>query len=215
MKKLLYLLLLLPVLIGCSSSNVQEQTIQMNDLKWTWQGKDSYKSESDVSKQLTLFDLVPGPQKLMVTVEKKPGETWYYFDLFLNVRLNRSVDIDLSKILADHNSKANAIECANIDIFLLDRNGERIQMNGPLGPYDSFFILFNERETFSDMFVDYMTFLQSDPGTVFTLHAEADFCDQKHECRVGLSNLIKEVKGFELEIQYPDSEFERCVGEIK
>ena len=215
MKNTHFFLLLLPVFIGCSSSDVQERTIQMDSVKWTWQGRGSYTSEEEVSKQLNLFELVPGPQQFTVTVQKEPGETWYLLDLYLNVRLKHSVDLDLSEILSDNNRKDLAILCANVDVILLDRNGERIKINGPFGPYDCFMILFNDREAFSEWFVAYLTFLQSDPGTVFTLHATADLSDQKHECSFGLSNLINEVKGFELEIQYPDRAFEEHIGVIE
>ena len=121
MKKLLFLILFVPVLIGCSSKNIEEQTIQMNDVKWTCLY--SWNTDEDICKQKELFELVPGPHKFTVTIENNPGETWYYYDLYLKVRLNRSVDIDIHKILADPKSKSYAMGCTSIHIALLDRNG--------------------------------------------------------------------------------------------
>ena len=208
MKKLLILTLLVPVLIGCSFERTQKKTIQMNDVKWTFWGD---APGEEVRKQMTLFDLVPGPQQFMVTVYKKPGETWYICELELNVKLNRSVDLDLSKILANKDSKDAANACANIYAVLLDRNGERIKV----GTSDTDMILFNSSEVFSDRFVDYLTFLQSDPGTVFTLRFYTQYNDQSDKCSVGLPNLIKEVKGFELDLRGGDESFEECVGVIE
>ena len=212
MKKLLFLALLVPVLIGCSSERTQKKTIQMNDVKWTFWGD---APGEEVRKQMTLFDLVPGPQQFMVTVHKKPGETWYICELELNVKLNRSVDLDLSKILANKDSKDNAIVCANINAVMLDRNGERIKKSGIFGTDNAYMFLFNPNEYFSDRFVDYLTFLQSDPGTVFTLRFYTQYNDQKDKCSVGLPNLIKEVKGFELDLRGGDESFEECVGVIE
>lgn len=212
MKKLLFLTLLIPVLIGCSSESTQKKTIQMNDVKWTFWGD---APGEEVRKQMTLFDLVPGPQQFMVTVYKKPGETWYICELELNVKLNRSVDIDLSKILADKDSKSAANASANICAVLLDRNGKRIQVNGMFGQSDADMILFNDREVFEERFVDYLTFLQSDPGTVFTLRFYTEFNDQRDKCSVGLPNLIKEVKGCELDLRGSDEYFEKYVGVIE
>ena len=215
MKKLPFLILLVSVLFGCSSESVQKQTIQMNDVKRSCLF--SFMSEEDISKQMTLFELVPGPQQFIVTEIKNPGETWYYYDLYLKVRLNRSVDIDVSKILTDKERKELAMSCANLNVVLLDRNGEKIQMRGPFGAFESKMYLFdyNWVDPREDFFVDYLTFLQSKPGTVFTLHAIVDYNDQIHKCSVGLPNLIKEVKGVELQIGSIDSEYEKYVGVIE
>lgn len=212
MKKLFFLLFV-PILIGCSSESVQKQTIQMNDVKWSC-AYPSFMSEEDISKQKTLFELVPGPQELTVTVKKIPGETFYYFDLYLKLRLNRSVDIDFSKILANKERKGDAMDCAGLIVSLLDRNGEIIQMRGPMGACDCNMFLFDENWR-EDFFVDYLTFLQSEPGTVFTLHAISGWSDQQHGCSIGFPNLIKEVKGVEIRIGIVDREFEKYVGEIK
>ena len=212
MKNLLFLILLVPILIGCSSESTQKKTIQMNDVKWTFWGKSP---GEEVSKQMTMFDLIPGPQQFIVTIEKKPGETWYICELELNVKLNHSVDIDLSKILADKDSKNAANACANICAVLLDRNGKRIQVDGMFGQSDADMILFNDREVFEERFVDYLTFLQSDPGTMFTLRFYTEFNDQRDKCSFGLPNLIKEVKGCELELRGGDESFEQYVGIIE
>ena len=214
MKKLFFLLFV-PILIGCSSESVQKQTIQMNDVKWSCVY--SFMSEEDISKQKTLFELVPGPQELTITVEKIPGETFYYFDLYLKLRLNRSVDIDFSKIFANKERKDAAMYTSGLRVVLLDRNGERIQMRGPFGATECTMFLFHENweNPREDFFVDYLTFLQSEPGTVFTLHAIAGYSDQQFGCRVGFPNLIKEVKGVEIQIGSVDREFEKYVGEIK
>ena len=212
MKKLLFLTILVPILIGCSSESTQKKTIQMNDVKWTFWGESP---DEDVSKQMSMFELIPGPQQFMVTVQKKPGETWYICELELNVKLNRSVDLDLSKILADKNSKEAANACANINAVLLDRNGERIKVDGISGPTVADMILFNDREVFSERFVDYLTFLQSDPGTVFTLRFYTEFNDQRDKCSVDLPKLIKEVKGCELDLRGGDESFEEYVGVIE
>lgn len=209
MKKLLFFALLVTVLIGCSSERTKKKTIQMNDVKWTFWG-DSPGEE--VSKQISMFELIPGPQQFMVTINKKPGETWYICELELNVKLNHSVDIDLSKILADKGSKRDANACANITAVLLDRNGERIKVNGW---NNADMILFNDNEVFADRFVDYLTFLQSEPGSVFTLRFYTEFNEQKDKLSVGLPNLINEVKGCELELRGGDEAFERYVGVIE
>lgn len=215
MKKLLLWVLFVPVLIGCSSESVQKQTIQMNDVKWIC--KSDWVKEHGISKQMSLFELIPGPQQIKVTEMKRPGETWYCYDLYLNVRLNRSVDIDISNILADKERKESAMFVADIGAYLLDRDGEKIQIVGPFGAFESTLYLFNKYwpDPREDYFVDYLTFLQSEPGTVFTLHFVMDYSDQRHRCSVGLPNLIKEVKGVELEIEFIDSDFEESVGEIK
>jgi hypothetical protein len=215
MKKLLFLILFVPVLIGCSSKNIEEQTIQMNDVKWSCVF--DFMTEEEISKQKSLFELVPGPHKFTVTIENNPGETWYYYDLYLKVRLNRSVDIDISKILADEKSKSFAMSCAGIQIALLDRNGEKIKMGGRFGGFDSTMYLFHENweNPREDFFIDYLTFLKSEPGTVFTLHAIVAYNEQENRCSVGLDNLINEVKGVEIQIGDIDSEFEKYVGEIK
>ena len=88
-------------------------------------------------------------------------------------------------------------------------------MDGILGSYDADMILFNSREVFSDRFVDYLTFLQSDPGTVFTLRFYTEFDGKSEYCSVGFPNLIKEVKGCELELRGADESFEKYVGVIK
>ena len=131
--------------------------------------------------------------------------------------MNRSVDIDIPKILADKNSKGLAMLSAGIQIALLDRNGEKIKMGGRFGGFDSTMYLFyeyweNPRE---DFFIDYLTFLNSEPGTVFTIHAITSYNEQENRCSVGLANLINEVKGVEIQIGTIDSEFEKYVGEIK
>jgi hypothetical protein len=131
--------------------------------------------------------------------------------------LNRSVDIDISKILADEKSKSFAMGCAGIQIALLDRNGEKIKMGGRFGGFDSTMYLFNEywENPREDFFIDYLTFLKSEPGTVFTLHAIVAYNEQVNRCSVGLDNLINEVKGVEIQIGDIDSYFEKYVGEIK
>ena len=215
MKKLLFLILFVPVLIGCSSKNIEEQTIQMNDVKWTCLY--SWNTDEDICKQKELFELVPGPHKFTVTIENNPGETWYYYDLYLKVRLNRSVDIDIPKILADPKSKSYAMGCTSIHIALLDRNGEKIKMGGRFGGFDSTMYLFSEywENPREDFFIDYLTFLNSEPGTEFTIHAITSYNEQENRCSVGLANLINEVKGVEIQIGDIDSEFEKYVGEIK
>ena len=107
--------------------------------------------------------------------------------------------------------------CAGIQIALLDRNGEKIKMGGRFGGFDSTMYLFyeyweNPRE---DFFIDYLTFLNSESGTVFTIHAITSYNEQENRCSVGLANLINEVKGVEIQIGTIDSEFEKYVGEIK
>lgn len=215
MKKLFFWVLFVPVLIGCSSESVQKQTIQMNDVKLSCLY--DFMEEEDVRKQMSLFELIPGPQQITVTEVKLPGETWYDYDLYLNVRLKRSVDIDISNILADKERKDFAMSCANLAADLLDRNGEKIQIVGPFGASESTLYSFSEywADSREDYFVDYLTFLQSEPGTVFTLHFVTSYSDQKFRCSVGLPNLIKEVKGVELQIEGIDNEFEKYVGEIK
>ena len=56
----------------------------MNDVKWTCLY--SWNTDEDICKQKELFELVPGPHKFTVTIENNPGETWYYYDLYLKVR---------------------------------------------------------------------------------------------------------------------------------
>ena len=214
MKKLIYLLLVLPLLISCSSSDVQKNTIQMSSVKWTWEFMDSYTSEEEVSKQLNLFELIPGAQKFGVATHKQPGDTWYQVELALNVRLKSSVDVDFDKIFSDINNKELAIDCANIYAYLLDRNGERIKMVDKTFGGDLFLIMFNDKEFCEEWLVDYLTFLQSEPGTEFQLYFWATFGENDVMCAPGFSRLAKEVKGVELKIKGIDREFEKYVGEI-
>lgn len=210
MKKLIISSLTFLLLIGCSSSNVKKNTIQMDKITWT---RDSWVSEEEVAKQMTLFEIVPGPQSIVVETLKKPGETAYIIDMYLKVKLKHRVNIDIDKILSEDIDLAKTV--ANIHFLLLDRNGERIKVEMGFGAQDCFLILFNNRDFATEWFVDYLSFLQSEPGTEFLLHAWADFGEPGDRCSVGFQNLIKEVKGVEFEINSIDREFEKYIGVIE
>ena len=213
MKKLIISSLTFLLFIGCSSSSIKTNTIQMESIKWVLPYSEGFCEEADIIKQMNMFELVPGPQKFSVETLKKPGKTIYFLDMFLNVRLKHRVDINIDEILSGDIGIAKM--AANIKIYLLDRNGERIPTERFFGPLDLYLILFNDRDFCTEWFIDYLTFLQSEPGTEFQLHAWSDFCEPEDRCKIGFSNLIKEVKGVELQMDGVDDGFERYIGFIE
>lgn len=184
----------------------------MESIKWVLPTPESIYEEEEVIKQKNLFELVPGPQKIAVQKRKEPGQTIYIIEMGLNVRLRHRIDIDIDKILSGDVGLAKSV--ANIDFLLLDRNGEQIPVETTFGPISLRLIMFNDREFCTEWFIDYLTFLQSEPGTEFQLYAWADYCEPEDKCKIGFSNLIKEVKGVELRMDGNDEQFEKYIGII-
>lgn len=213
MKKLIVSTLAFLIFMGCSSSGVKKNTIQMESIKWVLPTPESIYEEADVIKQKNLFEIVPGPQQFSVETRKEPGKTVYLLDLILNVKLKHRVDIDIDKVLSSDVGLAKSI--ANIDFLLLDRNGERITVESGWGPQSLSLILFNDRDFNTELFVNYLSDLQSEPGKEFQLHAWADFSEPEAKCYIGFSNLIKEVKGVELRMVGSDEQFEKYIGFIE
>ena len=59
----------------------------MNDVKWSCVF--DHMTEEDISKQKSLFELVPGPHKFTVTIENNPGDPRELINL-LNAIINLS-----------------------------------------------------------------------------------------------------------------------------
>ena len=215
MKKLIIFSFILLILMGCSSSNEKFSDIQMESLKWTLPVPESIYEEEEVIKQMNLFELVPGKQVFRVQTFKDPGTTSYLVEMLLKVKLKHRVNIDIDKILSSDSDLDLIKSVANIDFLLLDRNGERISVESTFGPQDIRLIMFNQREFCTEWFIDYVNFLKSEPGTEFELYGWADFSEPEDKCKIGFSNLPKEVKGVELRMDGSDENFEKYVGVIE
>ena len=212
MKKIIISLLTIVLLVGCSSSNTKKSLVQIDSIKWVLPIPEEIYDEAEVEKQKNLFELVPGPQRFYVITHKEPGQTRYEIQMDLKVRLKHRVNIDIDKILSGDVALAKSV--ANLQFLLLDRNGERIPASLGFGPTVLFLIMFNDYDWNTEWFVEYLTFLQSEPGTEFELFGWFTYCEPDDYCKISFSNLTKEIKGVELRLSGSDKEFEKYIGII-
>lgn len=211
MKKYLFLFALSMLFVGCSSDGSRE--IQIDECNYAHSDLD--KTE-EFSKVMSVLEVVPGKYELGWTlVHNTPVSQNYAISLNLKLRLKRKVNVndDIIKKVSEANDGDHAFS-SPFRFELLDADGKR--ENGTVQPFDlscTSLAEWSKSTTFNkDQSMDFLRFLQSEPGTEIELHMYAFGTENADNSCI---EVCKNAKGVICVLEDTDDRFEYEIGTIQ
>lgn len=199
MKVKIIIIALMAVISLVSCSKDGSTTIQLDEFSSVVPA-DEWHTLEECKKTSKLFSLVPGeyPISWKVNVEM-PQATNYAATMVIKLRLNNKISVKDEWIKKGHPTFAPSFS-------LIDANGKEI--NSWLIAYNAE-VAGSDYCTEKDLFMDFVKFLQSEPGTemevtlgTYIVQSVRDELDE-----------VKNAKGIIMKV-HTDSQFEKTVAEI-
>ena len=211
MKKYFFLFALSMLFVGCSSDGSRE--IQIDECNYAHSDLD--KTE-EFSKVMSVLEVVPGKYELGWTlVHNTPVSQNYAISLNLKLRLKRKVNVndDIIKKVSEAKDGDHAF-LSPFKFELLDADGKR--ENVTVQQFDLSYTSLAEwskSTSFNkDQVMDFLRFLQSEPGTEIELHMYA-FGSKNSD--INCIEVCKNAKGVICVLEDTDNSFERNIGTIQ
>ena len=205
MKKILLFAFLACLFVSCSSDGSRE--IQIDEVSFV---PNTEMDNSEIEKVSSIFEVLPGKYELSwKLIKDHPGNQIYNISLKLKLRLKRTVKIKdeyLEKIKKESFAPMNGIS-----FRLLDADGK---VSDAVSGFTPGMIVNNEENPFDrDLLMEFVDFLQSDPGTEKELvfnSAGSVIASNGWDC----TKICKDAKSIVCEVE-SDSSFEYDYGVIK
>ena len=217
MKKYLFFAVLVFVIASCSSDGTRE--LQIDELTYT--SFDNRLSGEEFNPDeyvqlMSVLDVVPGKYELSWTlVHDYPQTQHYNISLKLRLRLKRHIDVKQELIAEVINGQKDHAYLSPFRFALLDENGNCFK----IGAADDFDLTYNSLDKWEtegmidkDQALEFLRFLQSDPG------AEIDLTLNALGQKVGETdciNVCKSAKGIICVLTDNDKRFEWKFGSIE
>ena len=208
MKKFLILFMLTFVLASCSSDGSRE--IQIDEVCFVpeYSPFDNRIAQEDISKQSSIFEVVPGTYPITWTlVHDLPQVQNYNVELKLKLRLKKKVNI-----LPKAYEKLDRYPLiSDFGFVLTDENGEWCEVGAVQAFYPGAPRVENLAGPYSkDAAMEFYNFLSSEPGTEYEITLNA----LGIKSSVDGIELIKNARGVKCVIGQEDKDFLRHTGEI-